>query len=243
MTINANHEHLAAITVAGVTKQYRTTTAVENVSFSVPRGSVTALLGPNGAGKTTLLSMILGLVRPTSGAIEFRDGESTTIGASLDGGWFASGLKAADDWAYASAVLGVPPQRAAEVRRAVGIDDRALGRSVAKFSTGMKQRHGLGIALLGEPDILVLDEPVNGLDPDGIRWLRDVISDYAAQGGTVLLSSHLLGEVAHVADHVVVVNRTLRFAGSVEELDSLAAGDLETQYFDLVSERSLLCVS
>ncbi len=232
----------SAITLHSVTKTYRTTVAVENVSFEVPRGSVTALLGPNGAGKTTLLSMILGLARPTEGTVTFGDSREN-IGASLDGGWYSSGISAAEDWKYVASILGVSDERVREVRRWVGLREEALRRPVSKFSTGMKQRHGIGIALLGEPDILVLDEPLNGLDPDGIRWMRDVITDFARQGGTVLLSSHLLGEVEHVADHIVVVNRTLRYAGPVTELAGRATGDLESQYFDLVNDRSLLCAS
>ena len=117
----------------------------------------------------------------------------------------------------------------------MGLRAGDMRKPVTKFSTGMRQRHGLGIALLGEPDVLILDEPVNGLDPEGIRWLRGVMRSFADRGGTVLLSSHLLGEVEHVADHLVVVNKTVRFAGSVDELGVGAGrGELEGQYFSLV---------
>ncbi len=223
------------IDVKGVTKSFRGVVAVENAAFVVPRGGVTALLGPNGAGKTTTLRMILGLARPTSGRVAYAGGSAPRIGASLDGGWGSGQVSAAADWDYVAGVLGVPRSRVEEVREYVGLRAGDMRKPVTKFSTGMRQRHGLGIALLGEPDVLILDEPVNGLDPEGIRWLRGVMRSFADRGGTVLLSSHLLGEVEHVADHLVVVNKTVRFAGSVDELGVGAGrGELEGQYFSLV---------
>lgn len=231
-----------AITLDHVSKAYKGTRVVDDASFSVPRGRITALLGPNGAGKTTVLNMILGLSTPTSGHVVHHDEGRPRLGASLDGGWFCGSIPASRDWDYAAALCGATARHSEEVRRFVGLPDEAMGRSVAKFSTGMRQRHGIGIALLSRPDVLVLDEPVNGLDPEGIRWLRSVLARFAEQGGTVLLSSHLLGEVAHVADHLVVLKRTVRFAGPVAALDP-ATGDLESQYFDLVGEGASSCLS
>lgn len=227
------------IDVSGVTKTFGSVTAVDNVTFSVPKGSITALLGPNGAGKTTLLRMILGFARPSAGVISYHETQPR-IGASLDGGWGSKDVSAAQDWCYVARVLGVSSDAADIVRERVGLSKKDMRKPVAKFSTGMRQRYGLGVALLGDPDLLVLDEPVNGLDPEGIRWLRDLMKSFADAGGTVLLSSHLLGEVAHVADHLVVLRQNIRFAGPVHELDaSLSPGDLESQYFALInSERN-----
>lgn len=223
------------IEVKGVTKSFGDFVAVDNASFVVPRGSVTALLGPNGAGKTTTLRMILGLARPTAGGVEYAGGAAPRIGASLDGGWGSGGVSASADWEYVARVLDVPRARMEQIREYVGLRPNEMTKPVTKFSTGMRQRHGLGIALMGDPDILILDEPVNGLDPEGIRWLRGVMRTFADKGGTVLLSSHLLGEVEHVADHLVMVNKTVRFCGSVDELGSgFGHGELEDQYFALV---------
>ena len=231
-------EPVNAVVVKGVSKSFGQVAAVEDSSFVVPRGAVTALLGPNGAGKTTTLRMILGLARPSSGTIEYSGGSAPRIGASLDGGWGSGHVSAAADYAYVSRVLGVSRTHANEIREFVGLKPDDMNKPVTKFSTGMRQRYGLAVALLGNPDLLVLDEPVNGLDPEGIPWLRGVIRTFADNGVTVLLSSHLLGEVEHVADHLLVVNQTLRYAGPVSELGIGTDHDLEDQYFSLVGVRS-----
>lgn len=230
------------IKIDGVSKSFGKITAVKDVSFVVSEGSVTGLLGPNGAGKTTLLRMILGLANPSVGTITYpnRDRDSNRyIGASLNGGWAAEGLTAAKDWDYAREMLGVSKEKCTELQAFVGLGEEDMKRPVSKFSTGMRQRHGLGIALLGDPKVLVLDEPLNGLDPEGIRWMRAVIDDLATRGVSILLSSHLLSEVEHVAEDLVIINRTVRFTGTLAELKRQVGeeGDLEHQYFALLETK------
>jgi ABC-2 type transport system ATP-binding protein len=201
--------------------------AVDHLSFSVEPGSVTGFLGPNGAGKTTTLRMVLGLVRPTSGratisGVPYRQlpNPTQTVGAALESASFHPARTARNHLRIMCTVADLPMQRADEMLDLVGLHDAAR-RKVRGFSMGMRQRLSLAAALLGEPQVVVLDEPANGLDPDGIRWLRGLLRHLAEQGRTVLVSSHQLNEVEEVADRVVILNhgRLVR-AGSIAELSA-----------------------
>jgi ABC-2 type transport system ATP-binding protein len=199
--------------------------AVDQLSFTVEPGSITGFLGPNGAGKTTTLRMVLGLVRPTSGhatigGLPYRQLPNPTrmVGAALESASFHPARTARNHLRVMCTVGALPQSRADEVLDLVGLHDAAR-RKVRGFSMGMRQRLSLAAALLGDPQVVVLDEPANGLDPDGIRWLRGLLRHLASQGRTVLVSSHQLNEVEEVADRVVILNhgRLVR-AGSIEEL-------------------------
>jgi ABC-2 type transport system ATP-binding protein len=199
--------------------------AVDRLSFAVEPGSVTGFLGPNGAGKTTTLRMILGLVRPTSGratigGVPYRQLPNPTrsVGAALESASFHPARTARNHLRILCTVGALPLARADEVLELVGLRDAAR-RKVRAYSMGMRQRLALAAALLGNPQVVVLDEPANGLDPDGIRWLRGLLRHLAGEGRTVLVSSHQLNEVEEVADRVVILNRgRLVRAGSIAEL-------------------------
>jgi ABC-2 type transport system ATP-binding protein len=204
---------VAAIETAGLTKRYGTVTAVDDLSFSVREGAVTGFLGPNGAGKTTTLRMILALARPSAGhATVFGrpyaqlDDPAHTVGANLEIAGAHPGRKGRDHLRALAAMAQIPRSRVEEVLRLVELSD-AADRRAGKYSMGMRQRLGLAATLLGDPQILILDEPANGLDPQGIRWLRDFLRGLAAEGRTVLVSSHVLAEVAQTVDDVVVIHR------------------------------------
>jgi ABC-2 type transport system ATP-binding protein len=211
--------------VRGLTKTFGPVTAVREVSFRAPAGQVTGLLGPNGSGKTTTLRATLGLVRPTAGTaliggLPYRNlpRPRRIVGAMLEATGFHPGRRARDHLRVLAAAADVPDQRVAEVLDQVGLAE-AAGRRVRGFSLGMKQRLGLAAALLGDPQVLLLDEPANGLDPAGIAWLRGLLRGLADQGRTILVASHVLSEVAQTADRVVIVSAgRLRFAGPVDEL-------------------------
>jgi ABC-2 type transport system ATP-binding protein len=214
------------IVVAELTKVFRgNVRAVDRLSFSVEPGSITGFLGPNGAGKTTTLRMVLGLVRPTAGHATI-GGEpyrhlgtpSRFVGAALESSSFHPARTARNHLRIMCVVAGLPEQRADAVLEQVGLRDAAK-RKVRGYSMGMRQRLGLAAALLGDPAVLILDEPANGLDPDGIRWLRGLLRHLAGEGRTVLVSSHQLNEVEEVADRVVILNRgRLVQQGSIAEL-------------------------
>lgn len=199
--------------------------AVDRLSFTVEPGSVTGFLGPNGAGKTTTLRMVLGLVNPTGGQATIGgrvyrqlDDPSRTVGAALESSSFHPARTARNHLRIMCTVAGLPVQRADMMLDVVGLRDSAR-RKVRGYSMGMRQRLGLAAALLGDPSVLVLDEPANGLDPEGIRWLRSLLRDLANQGRTVLVSSHQLNEVQEIADRVVILNRgQLVSSGSIHEL-------------------------
>ena len=199
--------------------------AVDRLSFTVEPGSVTGFLGPNGAGKTTTLRMVLGLVHPTAGhatisgqVYRHLGNPSRAVGAALESSSFHPARTARNHLRIMCTVAGLPVQRADEVLDLVGLRDAAR-RKVRGYSMGMRQRLGLAAALLGNPRVLILDEPANGLDPDGIRWLRGLLRHLAGEGRTVLVSSHQLNEVEEVADRVVILNRgQLVRAGSIAEL-------------------------
>jgi ABC-2 type transport system ATP-binding protein len=224
---NATH----SISVEGLTKRYGEVTAVEDLSLTVRPGAVTGFLGPNGAGKTTALAAIVGLIRPSAGRVTI-DGVSVgsappgarKLGVHIESSGAHPGRSARDHLRSLAALAGLPRQRVYEVLAIVGLQS-AAGRRVGKYSTGMRQRLGLAAALLGDPEILVLDEPLNGLDPQGIRWLRTFLRERAAAGGTVLLSSHVLAEAAQTVDDVVVIHRgRLVRQGAIGELEQLGAG-------------------
>jgi ABC-2 type transport system ATP-binding protein len=214
------------IVVAELTKVFRgKVRAVDRLSFSVEPGSITGFLGPNGAGKTTTLRMVLGLVRPTSGfatiggqPYRHLGTPSRFVGAALESSSFHPARTARNHLRVMCVVAGLPDQRADAVLDLVGLHDAAK-RKVRGYSMGMRQRLGLAAALLGDPAVLILDEPANGLDPDGIRWLRGLLRHLAGEGRTVLVSSHQLNEVEEVADRVVILNhgRLVR-QGSIAEL-------------------------
>ena len=201
------------IEAVGLTKRYGSTLAVNNLSFSVRPGVVTGFLGPNGAGKSTTMRMILGLDSPTSGRALI-DGAPyariphplTKIGSLLDANWVHPNRSGRSHLRFMAAANGIPAKRVDEVLDVVGLTQ--VGRkAVGKYSLGMKQRLGIAGALLGRPQILLFDEPVNGLDPEGILWIRNFMKQLATDGCTVLVSSHLLSEMAVTADHLVVIGR------------------------------------
>lgn len=201
------------IEVTGLTKQYGAVKAVEDLTFTVKPGIVTGFLGPNGAGKSTTMRMILGLDRPTSGTalIEGKPYRQLkqplrTVGALLDAKWVHPNRSARAHLEWMAASNGIPKTRVDEVLRLVGLSDVAK-KNAGGFSLGMSQRLGLAGALLGDPKVLLFDEPVNGLDPEGIVWIRKFMQRLAAEGRTVLVSSHLLSEMAQTAEHLVVIGR------------------------------------
>ncbi len=200
------------ITVEHLTKRYGAQLAVSDVSFSCAPGTVTGFLGPNGAGKSTTLRALCGLTLPTSGTATvggrpFRElpNAGRHVGVLLDAGAQHSGRTGREALTLAALVQGVGRSRVDEVLTQVGLAGKPAGKRVGKYSLGMRQRLGLASALLGDPQVLVLDEPANGLDPEGIFWMRGLLRGFADRGGTVLLSSHLLREVEAVADQLVVI--------------------------------------
>ncbi|OAN36612.1 ATP-binding cassette domain-containing protein [Microbacterium sp. H83] len=229
-----------AIEVRGLTKRYGQRVAVEDLSFAVPRGSIVGLLGPNGAGKSTTLRTIVGLLAPTSG-ISLIDGSpfsalgspATHVGVHMDGFGFEGGITARRHLEICRLAAGAPRGRVEDVLDEVGLSADAR-RRVKTFSTGMTQRLGLAAALIGSPRTLILDEPANGLDPDGIRWLRGFLRGFADRGGTVLIASHQLAELEQVVDEVVVIKRRTLFAGRLDDLITSDADSLESRYFALV---------
>jgi ABC-2 type transport system ATP-binding protein len=226
----------AAIEVAGLSKRYGATAAVEDLSFTASYGRIVGFLGPNGAGKTTTLRALLGLIRPTSGTATI-DGcpyaqlpdPARTVGGALHPG--RSGRSHLRVLARAA---GVSDRRAETLLGVVGLES-AAGRRAGGYSLGMRQRLGLAAALLGDPKVLVLDEPANGLDPQGIRWLRDLLRSLAAEGRAVLVSSHVLAEVAQTVDDIVVINsgRSVLQVPLEQLLAEHAGSSLEDIYLEL----------
>jgi ABC-2 type transport system ATP-binding protein len=201
------------ITVSGLTKQYGARTVVDDVSFSLEPGTVTGFLGPNGAGKTTTMRMITGLVPASAGSalVDARPyaavpNPGSVMGTLLDAGAVHPGRTGRTHLRLLASALGVPASRVDEVLELVGLGD-AGGRRIRGYSLGMRQRLGIAGALLADPPVLMFDEPANGLDPEGIRWMRGLLRGHAARGGTVLLSSHLLGEVEHTVDRLLVIGQ------------------------------------
>jgi len=232
---------MAPIQIQGLVKRYGSVTAVDNLSFEVQPGTVTGFLGPNGAGKTTTLRMLLGLVTPDAGSATINGRRYTElaeplhqVGAVLEAS-FHPGRTARAQLRIQALSADADPSRADDVLRLVGLAD-AADRRVGGFSLGMRQRLGLATALLADPGLLILDEPANGLDPDGIRWLRGLLRDFAAEGGTVLVSSHMLAEVAQTIDSAVIIHHgRLVVQAPVAELTA-GGTDLETAFFHLTRE-------
>ena len=205
--------HRGMIEVESLTKRYGSATVVDDLNFSVQPGIVTGFLGPNGAGKSTTMRMIVGLDRASAGTatIDGKRYDQYTkplhkVGTLLDAKWVHPNRTAANHLKWLAAANGISRKRVDEVLDLVGLTDVA-GKKAGNFSLGMGQRLGLAVALLGDPEVLILDEPVNGLDPEGIRWVRDFVRHLATEGRTVLISSHLLSEMAMTADHLVVIGR------------------------------------
>src|SRR6478752_3730702 len=216
------------ITAEGLTKRFGDKTAVDDVSFTIKPGAVTGFLGPNGAGKSTTMRMIVGLDRPTSGRTtvggrEYRKlgAPLTEVGVLLDAKAVHTGRTARNHLRAMAATHGIPASRVDEVIRITGLEPVANKRA-GKFSLGMGQRLGIASALLGDPHTLILDEPVNGLDPEGVRWVREFVRHAADEGRTVLLSSHLMSEMAQTADHIVVLGRGRVLADA--PVDQILAG-------------------
>lgn len=201
----------APIQAIGLSKRYGKKDVVQSISFDCQPGTITGFLGPNGAGKSTTMRMLVGLTKPSSGTSKIfgvpyakLDSPGTKIGVSLDSTSLHPGRTGLETLRLTTQSLGLSSTRAQTVLEKVGLADAARKR-VGKYSLGMRQRLALGVALVGGPDVLILDEPYNGLDPDGVRWVRELLRDFAASGGTVLLSSHLLAEVAGTVDSIVVI--------------------------------------
>jgi ABC-2 type transport system ATP-binding protein len=216
---------MAAIEVRGLTKRFGDVLAVDDLSFDVESGTVTGFLGPNGAGKTTTLRTLLGLVEPSAGSAlingrPYRElaNRARQVGAALEGADLHPGRTARDHLRVRATAADIERARIPAVLDLVELTD-AADRRAGGFSLGMRQRLALAAALLGDPEVLILDEPANGLDPDGVRWLRRLLRGLAAQGRTVLVSSHVLAEVAQTADRVVILNRgRLVTEAALEEL-------------------------
>jgi ABC-2 type transport system ATP-binding protein len=219
------HDGSGRIVVQNLSKNFGNVAAVQNLSFQVEPGSVTGFLGPNGAGKTTTLRMLLGLVNPTAGWTTINGqpfsqlgNPARVVGAVLEAQGFHPSRTARNHLLVYAAAMGVPDQRADEVLNLVGLGS-AGERAAGGFSLGMKQRLALATALLGDPQVLVLDEPANGLDPEGIAWLRTFLKAFASSGRTVLISSHLLAEVEQTIDQVVIISRgQTMYYGMLDEL-------------------------
>jgi ABC-2 type transport system ATP-binding protein len=212
-SLHANTKELQLmITVESLTKKYRSNVVVDDVTFAARPGRVTGFLGPNGAGKSTTMRMMVGLTSPTSGRAtisgrKFADlpNPGREVGVMLDASAQHAGRTGREILSIAQQTMGLPPERVAAMLELVSLTETEADRRVGNYSLGMRQRLGLATALVGDPSVLILDEPANGLDPAGIRWMRDLLRDYADQGGTVLLSSHLLHEIEIIADDIVVI--------------------------------------
>ena len=230
------------IEVRGLSKRYGATVAVDGLSFDVRPGVVTGFLGPNGSGKSTTMRLLLGLDAPDAGQARINGHRYRElawplreVGALLEARAFHPGRTARAHLEALAAGNRIPRSRVEEVLGLVGLAE-AAGRRAGRFSLGMGQRLGIAAALLGDPGVLLLDEPVNGLDPEGIRWIRRLLRSLAAEGRTVFVSSHLIGEMASTADRVVVIGRGRLLADtSVAEL-SAGAASLEEAFFELTSE-------
>ncbi len=228
---------MASVVLAeSLTKKFGSLTAVDGLSFDLQAGTVTGFLGPNGAGKTTTLRMLLGLAMPTSGrALVFDtsydqlDRPAERIGAVLEATDFHPGRSGRNHLRMLGRAAGISDARVEEVLKLVELDG-AANRRVKGYSLGMRQRLGLASALLGDPDLLILDEPANGLDPEGVRWLRDFLRAYAAGGRTVLVSSHVLAEVAQTVDHVLIVAKgRLIIESPLDQLTSRVGGTVRVR--------------
>jgi ABC-2 type transport system ATP-binding protein len=231
----------AVVDVRGLSKRYGEVTALDGITFALQPGTITGFLGPNGAGKTTTLRLLLGLARPTTGEAfifghRYQELENPMrrVGAVLESGDFDPGRSGRNHLRALALATSIPRSRVEELLELVELE-AAAERPVRTYSLGMRQRLGLAAALLGDPELLLLDEPANGLDPAGVHWLRGFLRQFAEQGRTVLISSHVLAEVAQTVQSVLIVNRG-RLAANVG-LDQLAEGAraLEDLYLELTT--------
>ena len=229
------------IEVSGLTKRYGQTVAVDGLSFAVRPGTVTGFLGPNGSGKSTTMRMIMGLDSPDAGQARIAGRRYRElrwplreVGALLEARSFHPGRPARAHLAALAASNGIPAARVDAVLAQTGLSSVA-GKRPGKFSLGMAQRLGIATALLGDPRVHLLDEPVNGLDPEGIRWIRNLLRALAAEGRTVLVSSHLISEMALMADHLIVIGRGRLLADTTMAELSATAGSLEEAFFKLTA--------
>lgn len=217
--------HREGVVIRSLTKNFKSRRVVDDVSFTVEPGKITGFLGPNGAGKTTTLRMIVGLVTPTSGSAliggkAYRElpAPGRTVGALLDATGIDPGRRGRDHLRVYAPSAGVDDRRVDEVLDLVGLSEAATQR-VRGYSLGMRQRLALATAMLADPQVLICDEPTNGLDPDGIRWLRSLLREQAARGKTVLVSSHLLAEMQQTVDSVVILNRgKIVYSGAMQDM-------------------------
>ena len=224
------------ITVESLTRKYGDHVAVDNVSFTARPGRVTGFLGPNGAGKSTTMRVMVGLTPPTSGSAtiegkRFVDlpNPGREVGVLLDASAQHAGRTGREILTVAAMTMGLPVARVGELLEQVSLTPTEAGRRVRNYSLGMRQRLGIATALIGNPHVLILDEPANGLDPAGIRWMRDLLRGYANAGGTVLLSSHLLHEIEVIADDIVVIgNGRIVAQGTKDELLAAAGTVVRT---------------
>jgi ABC-2 type transport system ATP-binding protein len=227
---------MTAVVAESLTKRFGSLLAVDDLSFTLAPGTVTGFLGPNGAGKTTTLRMLLGLAAPTSGRSLVLgrpyvglDRPALSVGAVLEATDFHPGRSGRDHLRTLGRAVGLPDSRTDDVLRTVELE-KAGKRRAKGYSLGMRQRLGLAGALLGDPELLILDEPANGLDPEGVRWLRDFLRAFAAQGRTVLVSSHVLAEVAQTVDQVLIINRgRLVVESSLQALTSRVGGTVRVR--------------
>lgn len=210
----------------GLTKKFKNQIAVNNISLSIRKNSVFGLLGPNGAGKSTTLKMITGIMKPSAGEILFENHPWTRkdlkdIGALIENPAIYPNLTAMENLKLACTLYGLPKMRAEEVLNIVDLE-KSGKKKVKNFSMGMKQRLGLGMAIINNPKLLILDEPTNGLDPIGIEDLRELIRSFPSKGMTVILSSHILSEVAQVADEIgIISNGVIGYSGKIKKEDNL----------------------
>ena len=234
------------ITVDRLTKRYGGFTAVDDVSFEVKPGQVTGFLGPNGAGKTTAMRIMAGLTPATSGTTTVLGRPYASlpnpgryVGTLLDASAQHAGRTGREVLSLGAIFMGVDRRRVDEMIQLVGLTDKEASRRVRNYSLGMRQRLGIAHALLGDPEVLILDEPANGLDPAGIRWMRDLLRGYADRGGTVLLSSHLLNEIERVADEIIVIGHGRIVAQGTKEQLLAGAGTFVRSVDDTALARAL----
>ena len=231
------------ISVESLTKQYGRFTAVDHVSFTAATGRVTGFLGPNGAGKSTTMRVMVGLTRATTGRVtitgrDYRElvNPGLEVGVLLDASAQHAGRTGREILTIAQQTMGLPKTQVAETLARVGLTEDEAGRRVRDYSLGMRQRLGIATALIGDPEVLILDEPANGLDPAGIRWMRDLLRGFANDGGTVLLSSHLLHEIEVIADDLIVIGQGRIVAqGSKSELLASAGTLVRTADVDTLA--------
>jgi ABC-2 type transport system ATP-binding protein len=235
-----------ALEVRGLSKRFGGQLAVDDVSFDVPLGRIVGFLGPNGAGKSTTLRMVVGLTAPTAGRATIfgtpfhdLDDPARTVGSIVDGVDYHPGRRAVDELRITARTAGIPAARCEEVLELVGLQAAARKR-VSQYSLGMRQRLGIAQAMLGDPKVLLLDEPANGLDPEGVLWVRQLLRHLADEGRAILVSSHLLGEVSRLADEVIVIRRgRVVTQASVAELTDTGGGILVASADDVVLQPAL----